>query len=519
MASLAEVRKLYARAEEMASRKSAVDIEIDWDTYSFKLNGSKKLVYTPSKTGLAFHQSNAFVRVIMGPVGSGKSTINCADIIFQSARMPAWNKGVRSSKFLIIRNTYAELKTTTLPEWLHWFSDLGDANPPAMNSPIQYRANFNDGHGPISIHVIFIALDRPKDVKKLDSLNCTSAYINELRYIEEDVLGKTQQRVNRYPTEDIQFKYGAKSLIGKVNADTNPPKVKSWLFNIFEIERPEKFELFRQPSGLIETKEGEYSANPHAENLERLGLSYYVNAIPGKRDREKIKVDLMGEYGISSAGKRIYHEYSDDMHCVDRIDYIPQRPVYLGVDYETCPSVVFAQVSPNGRVHLIKELCAAQAGFRSFIENIFLPYVSQNLRDYELIITDDPSGNSKQPTDEKSCRMLLAEYGFRASPAYSNYQAPRLEAVRTRLNRNIDGKSAFVLSKQGCELIREGFLGEYHYKQIGTSGGKEDTDKPEKNRHADIHDAVQYCIMGIDGHIKKQTRMKPIIKPKGGKWI
>ena len=49
--------------------------------------------------------------------------------------------------------------------------------------PYPERANFNDGHGPISIHVIFIALDRPKDVKRLDSLNCTSGYVNELRYI------------------------------------------------------------------------------------------------------------------------------------------------------------------------------------------------------------------------------------------------------------------------------------------------------------------------------------------------
>ena len=59
-------------------------------------------------------------------------------------------------------------------------------------------------------------------------------------------------------------------------------------------------------------------------------------------------------------------------------------------------------------------------------------------------------------------------------------KAPRWEAVRNRLNRNIDGKSEFSLSvKKGVNYLERVFWGEYDlYKQMNTSEGKEDLDKP-----------------------------------------
>ena len=55
------------------------------------------------------------------------------------------------------------------------------------------------------------------------------------------------------------------SLLAEFLAIRIRQKLRVGFINIFEIERPERFELFRQPSGLIEIKEGEYIANPEAE--------------------------------------------------------------------------------------------------------------------------------------------------------------------------------------------------------------------------------------------------------------
>jgi hypothetical protein len=56
-----------------------------------------------------FHASNAFVRGLMGPVGSSKSTACCIEILSRAQEQKAFN-GVRRTRWAVIRNTYPELK-------------------------------------------------------------------------------------------------------------------------------------------------------------------------------------------------------------------------------------------------------------------------------------------------------------------------------------------------------------------------------------------------------------------------
>src|SRR6185437_12363852 len=110
-----------------------------------RLDG-KDLIYVPTATGALFHSDNSFIRLIMGPFGSGKTTCAINEIVRRACAMPVWKSGRRSSRWIIIRNTSGELYSTTLQSWLAWCGDLGDIKK-RQKPLLTYEHTFNDGHG------------------------------------------------------------------------------------------------------------------------------------------------------------------------------------------------------------------------------------------------------------------------------------------------------------------------------------------------------------------------------------
>lgn len=222
----------------------------------------------------AFLDSNAFVRVVVGPVGSGKSSVCIMEILRRAAEQGPSEDGVRRTRWVVIRNTYPELRDTTRKTFEQWVpSELGQWN----EQKFSFTMRFND----IEAEVLFRALDRPDDKKKLLSLEVTGAYINEAREMPQDVFDVLQSRVGRYPSR----MQGGATWHG-IWMDTNPMHTGHWLYDLMKTSRrPERFELFEQPSGL--------SAN--AENVENLPLDYYVNLCDGK-DEEWVDEYVRSKY-------------------------------------------------------------------------------------------------------------------------------------------------------------------------------------------------------------------------------
>ena len=78
--------------------------------------------YRPSLTGYKFHQSQKFVRGLMGPIGSGKSVTCVQELMNIALRIQKpHTDGVRRTRFAVVRNTYPELKSTTIKTFQDWF--------------------------------------------------------------------------------------------------------------------------------------------------------------------------------------------------------------------------------------------------------------------------------------------------------------------------------------------------------------------------------------------------------------
>jgi hypothetical protein len=236
-------------------------------------------------TVLDFLQSRAFVRAIVGPIGSGKSSGCVMELLRRAGEQAPLKDGVRRTRWAVIRNTRPQLQDTTRRTFEQWApaEPMGTWNESDFSFTIRAKG--------IEAEVLFRALDKPKDVRKVLSLELTGAYINELREIPKEVFDGLQGRVGRYPSKAE----GGCTWRG-VWSDSNPWHTGHWAHKLFKYERPPGFELFEQPDAL----------GPDAENVSNLDDGYYERLTHGK-DSEWVDEYLRGKYPSSDKGS-VYGE-------------------------------------------------------------------------------------------------------------------------------------------------------------------------------------------------------------------
>jgi hypothetical protein len=479
----------------------------------------KDKIYIPNATGKLFHADDTFVQLIMGPYGSGKSTICINKIVRAACAMPPWKNGRRRAKCLIIRNTSGELQSTTLQTWLTWFGELGDIKK-RQKPLLTYEHTFSDGNGIIELELVFIALDRDDDIRKLKSIEATMAYINELSEVPQSVLHHLIGRVNhRYPSQA----FCSDPYWSGIICDTNPPDEDHWIYKDFETNPTPSYKVFYQPSGLIvngdgsfaKDKIGNYIANPECDNYVNLSPDYYVK-LAEKRTEGFIKVYCGGKYGIVESGKRVYPEYNDDLHSVPQLEAIQGLPIHLGWDFGLTPACIVFQITPRGQFRLLKEYLAEDMGIRTFAKNVILPSLPVDFIYNKIGESEgDPAGEARDALmEELSCIGELNDLGIKTNPASTNDVDVRISSVRYFLNSMIDGQPAFLLSREGCPVIRKGFINGYHFKRMSISGDERFQDKPNKNKFSHPHDALQYGAMKfaaervIDSKKKEQSKIE-----------
>jgi len=448
--------------------------------------------YIAEPTLKRFHASNDFVRGVMGPVGSGKSSAMCAEIVIRACAQAPDNQNRRRSRFAVIRNTYPELKSTTLKTWRDWvpqsLCNVSGTGPLSAS----LVTGLEDGTT-VDAEIIFLALDMTRDVKKLLSLELTGAWINEAREVPRDILDALTARVGRFPPKRL----GGCGWSG-VFMDTNPPDDDHWWYALAEEQKPEGWSFFRQPPALVETTGG-FEPNPLAENVGNLphGARYWLRQIPGKT-RDWIDVYILGRYGSLRSGRPVYPEYDDARHLAQEpLEPIPGLPLILGWDFGLTPACVLTQVSPRGSLLVIEELASTDMGIRQFARQVVAPRLKTAYPRFAVRGVADPAGRARAQTDERTCMDELAAAGLAADPARTNDFIARREAVAGFLNAGEPDAPGLVLSPN-CRLLRKGFLSGYRYERVQVTGDERYKDAPVKNMHSHIHDALQYAALAAE---------------------
>ncbi|MCG7916025.1 MAG: TerL [Candidatus Thiodiazotropha weberae] len=472
-----------------------------------------ELRYVPEPTASRFHESDSFVRCLMGPIGSGKS-VSCVEELKRlaiSVQAPGSDK-VRRTRFAVVRNTYPELRSTTIKTWQDWF-------PPSICSittdkPITGRMRVALGDGTqADMEVFFLALDKPDDVRKLLSMELTAVWLNEFREIPKAILDGATGRVGRYPP-----KREGGPTFPCIIMDTNPPDDDHWYYTLAEEEKPEGWCFFHQPPALLEGKDGKWSENPEAENICHLpdGYEYYFRQLSGK-SRQWIRVYIEGRYGTVMDGRPVYPEWRDETHFSREL-LIPDKKsgLLLGWDFGLTPCVIIGQISARGRLMLLAELVSERMGLRQFVRLVVKPYLAANFSGYSIVLScGDPAGSAASQADEQSCLDVLNDEGIETIPAPTNALEPRLSAVRDFLCRLVDGKPGVVVSGS-CPVLRKGFNGGYKFERVQVSGEERFRDKPCKNRYSHIHDALQYLALAAGREYETLYESQVLVAPGPG---
>lgn len=475
---------------------------VSFENFKVKVNHKLAIEYDPyenstAKTFEKFHSDDSQVKLIIGAFGSGKSTACCAEIVLHTCSLPSMQDGVRRARWAIIRNTMGELESTALQTWLSWFRYLGNVRR-TKKPLLTYTHSFRDKNGPVEMEIIFIGLDREDDKQKLESLELTGAYMNELQHIPRGIFGHVAGRIGRFPrSKDIQGEVKKVIL-----ADTNPPDTDHWIYKDFEENPIEGNTIFHQPPGLIKNSDGEWKDNNACDNVKHLSGTYYFDMARINHFREEfIKVYCRGEYGIVIPGKPVYPEYNDDLHSIADVPILKDVPIVLGWDFGTTPCCIIAQFSENGQKRVFKEFCTEKSSVRTLARDVVKPYLDRELSGYEIISVGDPSGVTRSQTDGVSVFDVLEEVGIETMPAKTNEINPRLEAERSFFGKMIDGQPGIIISRTGCPTLRKSMAGKYCYKRIRIIGDEKYRDLPDKTHpFSDVADASQYIALEYVGN-------------------
>lgn len=437
----------------------------------------------------------SLVRIIVGPVGSGKSMGAIMEILRRCRQQAPDSNGIRRSRWAAVRNTMSQLRLTVLADiqqyllpMVHYF---------VTDGTIQIRAPLDDGTT-INADIIMIPLDTKADVQRLLSMQLTGAYVNEVREVPIEILSALLGRLGRFPPKFD----GGPTFFGLI-ADTNPWDTDSAYHERMVLNPEPNWKLFHQPSGI----------GPYAENLANLPAGYYDNLM-SDRDNGWSDVHVRSEWGTSNAGQAVFRRSFDaETHVRDMAVVVnAHRPVIVMQDFGRTPTALIGQTDSYGRLLVFQELLSEDMGLRRFVQDklkpVLLadPYVGKR-----VFVVADPAGREKSQLAEENAFDVLKEAGLQVYPASTNAISPRLLAVEKMFMRTIVGEPALQISRAGCPLLVRALASNYRYRKK-RDGALEDL--PEKSHPAsDLADCLQYGCLSIatdlTGHVMRRNAPRP----------
>lgn len=482
-----------------------------------------------SAVNTILHAASPAVKIVIGSVGSGKTSANIQRLLYRAVTMPKCDDGVRRYRALLIRTSTASLERTTLKTWLDWTKGL----PPPINRETdrlhgnkEFVYEFWDEEGLIHLELFFLPLDRPQSARDLGSLEPTDIFVNEIRDIPLCVFERITERMGRYPQKALfnklweKHEYETKCYDHDYdqwfpynyycNADTNAPDERHWIKDL-EDKELKTMKVYHQPPSLIKNEDGNWVINTDCDNRKYLSPDYYLRMI--EKGDAYIRVYAQAKYGLVKEGEVVFPQYNDDLHAVDKLEPVKDNMIILGWDFGLTPACLICQLKKNGQLLVLKEFVSDRAEIKSFAEHVVLPCLSQNFHGYEIFSVADPSGAAGTDMGISSIQALT-NIGIKTIAAKSNQLQPRLEAVKLFLTKLIDGQPAFLMDKKECETLRKAFLVKYCYKAIHVVGTEALKDTPDKSHpYSDIMDCLQYICCEFSGTgirlLKKEVTYDP----------
>lgn len=437
------------------------------------------LNYTPPPTLRRFMLSDRPIRVVRGPVGSGKSTAMVVELLRRACEQaPDPHDGIRRTRAAIVRNTLPELKNTCLKTIREQIGPIIDYRVSDKTIWIKLAD--------VETEWLLMPLDTPDDVKRLLSLDLTFAWLSEVRELPLQILMDTFSRCGRFPSR----MHGGPSWYGVI-AETNSFDEDSEWNKVLEEQDlngkplPETWGYFIQPG----------ARDIGAENRENLVAGYYENLIENNTDAwveqyidNVVAPALSGEAVFRSSFKYEFHVAKEILRPV------PSTLAVVGMDFGRHPAALITQLDPKGRLLIIDEAYGDNMGVEQFVTTIVKPiFAAPEYMRIPAGVVGDPAGKDRGQIGEESVFKALERLGLSSQPAQTNQIEPRLRAVEKWLLQQRDGGGALLISPKCVRLI-SALRSKYRYAK--KKDGELQPQPEKKHPWSDIADALQYACLG-----------------------
>lgn len=504
------------------------------------VSGGKLELHTPAFPGpiaeAAYWDDSALVG-IQGPVGSGKTTTLLKSRTRRAMSIPrSVIDGMRHYKLLVVRETYRQLWSTTIPDFLKVYpKHLGDWSG-GKGGPVSFVMRFSDGtqvppppghqgawSDDIVMTVEFMAFG--DDIEgSMRGLQTTDIWLHEMDTNPIEVILNGITRINRHPGMEHFAGYPPELLdFGQIVGDFNAPEPDNWLAEL--ILKPEKMDE------IVKTMNADLPAGarpilfrfhfqpgygqPDAENLQNLSPAYYTKQIAllkalGRGD--KVARLVYNKIVHAKAGEPVFQrEFSRRLHIADAtLKPWPGVPLRVGLDQGFKGAAVVGQVLVEGtglhrrimwqilgELHFPKERLMAQVFGTRLAEALETRWPGQRIEGGWADMAGE-HGSSQAADENHTWNLLVGRAaGFRVRPQRigTNRLQPRLEAVRAALEAPIHAGRVGLLLDPSCAFLIAGFEARYVWTdEVNAQGDKRKV--PDKSlTEANVMDALQYLLL------------------------
>lgn len=430
-------------------------------------------------TQLAYIQSDAAIKAYMGPAGSGKSVVGCADTMLKALLMPG-------TKWFIARRDYNDLMDTTartmgnilrrLPEGT--LIDRQKAAP--MKWWIKPVVSGIDGTMPEPSEITFMGLS-----DDVGSYEYTGGFVDELDEVEEhyffQMMGRLRSKPHpEFPDENFQ-----------IGGAFNPPPMTHWLYtactglNIAgeKVKEP-RISLFRP-----EPK----------ENQRNLPRDYYEN-MTATMPLELRQRYVDGSWGNTYPGEPVIRQFRRERH----VSPVPLK--YMGgtlfrfwdFGYNR-PAVLTCQLSMDGRIQILDEFLGHHIEGTRFVDTILARCAQKFPNCQKYVDYGDPA--VAQHKDTGSMLKLLNDAGILMRYQRTPFDVS-VQVLRKRFEMDIEGVPAILLDPS-VRILADGLGGGYHLKEDGVT--------PRKDGFFDHEiDALRYGVWNLFGVTMSSMRPEEV---------
>lgn len=460
--------------------------------------------YTAPPTCARFMRSDAFGRLIAGPVGSGKTTACLFELFRRACEQAKAPDGYRYTRFAIVRQTLKQLKDTVLKDIEAWLKGVA-----------RYKVSDNTVYieiGDVRSEWLLIPLEDAEDQRRLLSMQLTGAWMSEAIEMQVEIISPLAGRCGRYPAANL----GGATWFGII-ADTNMPSEGSDWHRFMELETPIDWQIFIQPGGMDEGAENLDWLTQTSDTLKlpvghparrAQGRTYYERFIRSNSE-DWCKRYVHAQYGDDPSGTAVFREsFKAHWHVQDEVIPVNGQPLLVSIDFGRDPCALVTQVDHLGRLLVLEEIIAEDIGLELQVQRAVRPVLMQErYLGKAIAMVGDPAGRAKNSIYEETSFDALKRLGFMAFPAPTNDIDPRIRAVEAFLLAARGAGPALIVDRGRCPTLVRALGGGYRYGRTRSGQRKP---APEKNEYSHIADALQYaCLVahgGMAGVITQRLR-------------